>query len=127
MRSAGVSTFSSTATPAAFKTESLAPRVRVSVLQVSDKSGAHISRSESVWSVEPFFEYSPEIARCITGRLQQAKFSAFEQSYFTTEPPFSMGDALAWAPVTVPLASTLLVLSALFCRHRRKDYPRGVA
>lgn len=113
----GVSTFSSTASPAAFKQDLLAPHVRVSVLQVSDRTGPKRRPGDSMWSVEPFFEYSPDIARCITGKLHESKLSSFEQSYFTSEPAFSLSTALDWAPVTVPIVSSLLILSVLLYRQ----------
>jgi hypothetical protein len=121
MRFAGVSTFSSTATPAAFKRDALAPRVRVSVEKVAEKDGAVSSRSDSLWSVEPFFEHSPDIARCITGRLEQSKLSAFEETYFRPAPVFSMVKIWDWAPVVLPLIVLMSLFSSiLLCRPRRK-------
>lgn len=121
MRFAGVSTFSSTATPAAFKRDALAPRVRVSVEKVPEKDGAVSSRSDSLWSVEPFFELSPDIARCITGRLEQSKLSAFEETYFKAAPMFSMDQIWNWAPVVLPLIVLMSLFSSiLLCRQRRK-------
>jgi hypothetical protein len=117
---AGVSTFSSTASPAAFARDATAAHARVSAVQEFDTYRARSSRSDSLWSVEPSFEQSGNIARCITGRLQQPKLSAFEQTYFSVPQPSIMKRLVA-TPGVVALMSALLLLSIMLCRHRRKQ------
>lgn len=123
---AGVSTFSSTASPAAFAGDTLASHARIGVVQQFDTYRALNSRSDSLWAVEPSFEYSPDVARCITGSLQQSKLSAFEQTYFTA-PKLSMVNMLTATPGTMPLIAALLLLSIMLCRRCRRRSPKASA